>query len=330
MVDDGSGQHAGSRVLVTGMGGEIGSLVAARLEHEPWVADLVGIDLSPPRQRLRRARFHLVSPHDRRRTSELVREFDPEVIVHVGIYEPGSRSSDGAAAARSVDAAAGVFTAAAGLENLRGIVVRSGLEVYGRGRDVPDAPDESVKPRPTSHFGRILYDVESAAVAAGRDAHVPVARLRLGPILGPHTPSPLGRLLRLPVVPFQPGARGAFTVSHLEDAAAALVWAASARFDGPLNVSGPEPLHALDAIRLGRRVAVPTVKVGWRAAALLTNAFGAPAPEHVVELLRLGRLADMTRATALGVPMRSTRATLVDLFEWPSVTLTVPNALGIA
>lgn len=327
-MERGSGHDQPLRVLVTGMGGEIGSLVAARLEAEPWVGALDGFDLSPPRLRLRRARFHLVSPHDRRRIGELVRRVDPEVIVHVGVYEPGSRSNDATAAARSMDAAAGLFTAAAALTSLRSIVVRSGIEVYGRGRNHVDRPDETVKPRPTSHFGRILHDVESAALAAGRDAHAPVARLRLGPIVGPHIPSPLGRLLRLPVVPFQPGGRGAFTVVHLDDAVAALAWAARHRWDGPLNVSGHDDVHPLDAIRLGRRVALPTFGAGWAPARLLANAAGAPVPEHVLELLRAGRLADTSQAAERGLPIRSSRDTLIDLFEWPAVTHSVPSAMS--
>lgn len=312
------------------MGGEIGSLLASRLEAEPWVGALDGYDLSPPRRRLRRARFHLVSPHDRRRAEELVAELDPEIIVHVGVYEPGSRSNDATAAARSVDAAAGVFVAAARSTSLRSIVVRSGLEIYGRGRGHVDRPDETVKPRPTSHFGRILHDVESAAVAAGRDAHVPVARVRLGPVVGPHIPSPLGRLLRLPAVPFQPGGRGAFTVAHLDDAVAALAWAARHRHDGPLNVSGADDVHPLDAIRLGRRVPLPTFGFGWPPARLLANAVGAPVPDHVMELLRHGRLADVGRAAAAGLPIRTSRDTLIDLFEWPAITHSVPSALGAA
>ncbi len=323
-----TGHDGGLRVLVTGMGGEIGSLLAARLESEPWVGQLDGFDLSPPRRRLRRARFHLVSPHDRRRTEELVRSLEPEVIVHLGVYEPGSRSNDATAAARSADAAAGVFVAAAGLRTLRGIVVRSGLEVYGRGRTHVDRPDETVKPRPTTHFGRILYDVESAALTAGREVHVPVALLRLGPIVGPHIPSPLGRLLRLPAVPFQPGGRGAFSVTHLDDAVAALAWAAARQYDGPLNVSGHDDMNPLDAIRLGRRIPVPTFGPGWYSARLVANIFGAPVPDHVVELLRQGRLGDTSQAASLGLPLRTSRDTLVDLFEWPSVTHSVPSALG--
>ena len=47
------------------MGGELGSLVAAKLEAEPWVGALVGIDVDPPRRRLRKAEFHLLQPSQR-------------------------------------------------------------------------------------------------------------------------------------------------------------------------------------------------------------------------------------------------------------------------
>ena len=62
----------------------------------------------------------------------------------------------------------------------------------------------------------------------------------------------------------------------------------------------------------------------------MANVFGAPVPEHVVELLRHGRLADTSQAAALGLPMRTSRDTLVDLFEWPTVTHSVPSAMGAA
>jgi hypothetical protein len=50
----------------------------------------------------------------------------------------------------------------------------------------------------------------------------------------------------------------------------------------------------------------------------------------VMELLRHGRLADVSRAAAAGLPIRTSRDTLVDLFEWPAITHSVPSALGAA
>ena len=67
----------GQRVLVSGMGGELGSLVASLLEAEPWVGSILGIDDAPPRRRLRRSEFHLIDPGDRQRIVDVVTAFDP-------------------------------------------------------------------------------------------------------------------------------------------------------------------------------------------------------------------------------------------------------------
>ena len=59
------------------MGGELGSLVASLLETEPWVGSILGIDVDPPRRRLRRSEFHLIEPSDRQRIVDVVTRFDP-------------------------------------------------------------------------------------------------------------------------------------------------------------------------------------------------------------------------------------------------------------
>ena len=63
---------AGRRVLVSGMGGDLGSRVAVLLEREPWVGELAGIDVDPPRRRLHRASFELVMANDHDRIVEMV------------------------------------------------------------------------------------------------------------------------------------------------------------------------------------------------------------------------------------------------------------------
>ena len=82
----------GQRVLVSGMGGELGSLVASLLEAEPWVGSLLGIDDDPPRRRLRRSEFHLIEPSDRQRIVDVVTAFDPHVLVHLAVWEPDARA----------------------------------------------------------------------------------------------------------------------------------------------------------------------------------------------------------------------------------------------
>src|SRR5207248_4904456 len=80
----------GVRVLVTGMGGELGTRVAQLIEQRDWASDVIGIDFVPPRRRLRRATFRRIDPRDPDRLRACVEEFAPNVVAHFGVYEPAS------------------------------------------------------------------------------------------------------------------------------------------------------------------------------------------------------------------------------------------------
>lgn len=312
---------AGRRVLVSGMGGELGSLVAARLETEPWVGRIVGIDVDPPRRRLRRAEFHRVAPDRRDRIVELITAFDPHVLVHIAVWEPDARVSTPLARRFTAEAATAFFGGAAEAPSLEHIVVRSGIEVYGRGRHALTRPDETVTPHPTSEFGRMLMALEHAADGVGARLGVPVASLRLAPVLGPHVPSPLGRLLRQPAVPFSALADPAFSVVQDHDAADAITAAARRGVAGPVNVVAPGAITGRQAIRRGRRLPLPLVGPEWGLTRRLSHAIGAPIPDHVLEVLHRGRLADGSHAVdALGAAPQMSTAEVIDrLFAWPSI-----------
>jgi hypothetical protein len=100
------------------MGGELGSLVASMLEAEPWVGALMGIDLDPPRRRLRRAEFHRIEPTDRDRIVDVVTAFDPHVLVHLAVWEPDARAGTGLARSFTDSAAAAFIGAAAECRSL--------------------------------------------------------------------------------------------------------------------------------------------------------------------------------------------------------------------
>ncbi len=321
------------RVLVSGMGGELGSLVAARLEEEPWVASIVGLDVDPPRRRLRRSEFHLVDPLDRAAIDRVVRDADPEVIVHFAVYEPNARASTREAAQWTPSFADAVFTAAAECASLERIVVRSGTELYGRGRRRPDRPDESAPVAPTTPFGRELADVEARARLIGHQSDVPVTALRLASVLGPHVPSPLGRLLRLPVVPVDLrglAADARFDVIDDRDAARTTVAAAAAGPDGALNVAAPDPYPVRTILRHARRLAVPVVGPNWWGAGAAANLAGAPVPPHVRELLTLGRTVDASAVVELlGVaPVWSSPQVIEALFDWADVVHVKPGGVS--
>lgn len=310
------------RVLITGMGGELGTRVAMLLEGERRIDDIAGIDADPPRRRLRRSEFRRIDPRDGHRTEAAVRAFRPTALIHLGVYEPDARSAPRSAAARTANGTSTALRAAAE-SHLEAVVVRSGIEVYGRRRGSALVPDESVHPAPTSAFGRTLLDVEraTAAVAHSRDP-VATAVLRFAPVVGPHVPSPLGRYLRLPVVGFSAVADPTFSLLHQEDAARAVVHALLCRANGTWNVVGGGATTAAQAARLGGRAPVPVAGGAWAVTRLAASLAGAPIPDHVLELLRRGRTANGGKIEDdLGYrPERSTAEVVRELYDWAPVT----------
>src|ERR1700716_2333595 len=138
------------RVRVTGMGGELGTRVAQLLEEHDDDTEIAGCDLWPPRRRLRRSEFRRIDPRDHDKMTEFVREFAPDAVIHYGVYEPDSRLGGREAAEVSEACTVHVLTAAAETGRLERLAVRSGLEVYGRGRGRPVVPAEDALLSPTT------------------------------------------------------------------------------------------------------------------------------------------------------------------------------------
>jgi len=315
------------RVLVTGMGGELGTRVAQRLEERRDVTEIAGCDYVPPRRRLRRSEFRRIDPRDRDKLAAFCEEFAPDAVAHVGIYEPGSRLPPKLAARYTQAATVAALGGAARAGRLERIALRSGINVYGRGRGRPSVPDENAPVAPTTPFGRTLLGVESLAAELGRRHDLPVTALRAATIAGSHMPSPLGRVLRLPAVPVPALADPVFQLVHADDAARAIVGALFTDYNGPLNVVGPGAASVWQAVRLGGRVPVPVAGPFWAVAAQAAELAGAPAPPHVIEVLSKGSAADGTHAVSvLGLAgVRSTHDVCVELYEWATVTPLRPD-----
>lgn len=150
---------------------------------------------------------------------------------------------------------------------------------------------------------------------------VTVGAVRLASVIGPHVPSPLGRLLRLPAVPFNALGDPSFAVIRQNDAARAIVAAARQRLAEPVNVVASGSITAMQAARRGRRLPVPTIGLQWSVARRMSHLAGAPVPDHIAELLRHGRLADNGRMQELLslVPEQTTAEVIDDLYGWPGV-----------
>lgn len=320
------------RVLLTGMGGDFGAKTAALIEADPAVEAILGIDAYPPRRRLRRCDFLRIDPRDRTRTAEAVRNFAPTVVIHLGVWEPDAHAEPAVAHQRTMDGTRAALGAALATGALEHVLVRSGIEVYGRGPRTPRRPTEDDRARPTSPYGRTLLAVEREAAAVGRMAEVPVSVLRFAPTVGVQYPSPLVRLLRLPAVPVNALSLTAlepaeFCLLDVEDAATAFVLALRRRLDGVVNVVGDGSITPYAAARLGGRVPVPILPLGWIPTRAVSRVVGTPVPAHLHELLTRGRLADGGRAAELlgAAPTRTTADVVAALYDWAPVVYSRPS-----
>ena len=311
----------GRRVLISGMGGQLGSLVAATLEREPWVESITGVDADPPRRRLTRSTFHLVDSAQADRMAEIVAEVDPHVLIHLAVWEPDARATPEHAEVFTRQAAHSLFESARWCPSLEHVVLRSGLEVYGRGRGSAEIPLEDAKPNPTSQYGRMLLELEEYARTMFTSSTVDVTPLRLAPVVGPHIPSPLGRLLRLPFVPFNLVRSPMFSVLHEDDAARAFVLASQRTIGVPINIVGPGEVSGFSVARRSRHIPLPLIGPEWTVTRRIAHLFGAPVPEHVMEVLHHGRRGSSARCKDLldWEPTMSTQGVIDSLFTWEGV-----------
>lgn len=305
------------RVLVAGMGSAIGTNIAACLEADPAVTALAGMDLEPPRRFLPTAEFHFVQPGDAARVTEIVTEFKPTVVVHAWVFEPRARSSPGQARIRTMAGTESLLGALRHIDTVERIAVRSGVAIYGRGRGSAEAPTIDEPPRPTTTFGDMLTRVEDRSRAVADDLGATAVPVRLASVMASNLPNPLGRYLRLPVVP-TPITTKRFGVVHLGDAARVVAAAATATnpIDTPLNVMAADPVTPVQAVTIGRRPSIPVAPFAFRAGRLLGEVTGTPIPEHVAELLSRGQVVTPTdTATLLDLPLRrSTPDAIGDLY----------------
>lgn len=318
---------SGRRVLISGMGGQLGSLVAARLEREPWVDSITGIDADPPRRRLAKSTFHLVDSSDSDRMSAIISDVDPHVLIHLAVWEPAARAAPNHAEIYTRQAAHSIFEAARSSSSLEHVVLRSGLEIYGRGRNRPEVPSDDAPTAPTTQYGRMLLELETYAASIFSMTKVDVTALRLAPVVGPHIPSPLGRLLRLPFVPFNLVRSPMFSVLHEDDAATAFVLAAQKTIGVPINIVGPGEVSGFAVARSSKHIPLPLLGPEWTVTRRIAHLFGAPVPEHVMEVLHHGRRGSSTRTHRIldWEPEMSTRDIIDSLFTWEGVVRTPPK-----
>ena len=309
----------GRRILVTGIRGHLAGELARRLEADPEVERIVGIDVEEPQPRLERTEFVRADIRNPL-VVKVLQTTEVDTLVHLNLLAaPGRAGGRGRMKEINVIGAMQLFAACRRAERLRKVVVRSTTAVYGASAKDPAVFSEGMTARAELRgFGKDALEVEAyARTMARRSSHLRLTVLRFANFIGPRIDSVMTRYLWLPVIPTALGYDPRLQVVHEEDAVEALVRAVGEDHPGTFNVAGEGVIPLSQVVRLLGKPPVSVVPSLASPVAALVRRLGVDFPLDQLGLLLYGRAVDTTHlAEEFGWrPERSTREALLDFIR---------------
>ena len=249
------------KVLVTGVAGTLGRLVAKRLVERGY--DVIGIDRRPWPNAPESIEMY---EHDiRKRTAEDVfRTRRPQAAIHMAtVTHLVHKSPD--------RMRVNLYGTRAFIQHCHNYGVKQAIFVgrhtyYGAAADSPLYHTEDEPPMSAHSFPELADLVAAdlyAASALWRYPEIATCVLRIVYTLGPSKHGTLGSYLKGSTVPVVMGFDPLIHFIHEEDAAEAIVTALSRKLHGVYNVSGPSPVPISTIVRAtgGRPFPVPATLI---------------------------------------------------------------------
>ena len=251
---------SGRRVVITGISGHWGAELARRLERDPSVEFIAGIDTEPPEADLERT--ELIEADIRSPViSRLLPSTEADTVVHCGfLWYPAPGKPDRALHEINVIGTLQLLAACERTETLRHVVVRGSAAIYGSEGAAPFffAEDMARRYPLRTRFQRDVGELENYFDnLARRHPEITCCMLRYQPEIGPDIRTPLVGYLSLPVVPTQLGFDPRLQFIHSSDATGALEAAVRNPVRGAVNVAPNGALSLSRILRMGGRPSVP-------------------------------------------------------------------------
>ncbi len=291
---------ARQRVLITGISRFWGCELAMRLEADPSVEQIVGVDVREPSRELARTDFVRA---DIRHSliGKLVRALGIDTVVHTNLIVDPRRTTPRVAHETNVIGTMNLLAACSGADSpVKKLVVKSSTAIYGAEPDDPSFWTESMTRRtpPRDAFSRDIVEVESYVRDFSlRQRDCAVTALRFGNVLGPLLQTPFQALFTLPVVPTVLGFDPRLQFVHEQDAIEVLYRASVEDHPGVFNVNGPGIVVLSQAIKIMGKHSAPVIPpYGGVLATAVMRRFGIlDWPPHLLQLIQYGRVVDIRK-----------------------------------
>src|SRR6266487_852040 len=243
----------GQRVMITGVSRHLAGKLAQRLEADPEVEYIVGVDLEEPEVDLERTEFVHADIRNPL-IAKIIQTAEVDTLVHLSIISTPTRVG-GRSAMKEINVIGSLqlFAACQKSPTLRKLVMKSSTAVYGASPLDPAlfTEDMAAKEVPRHGFAKDSVEVEQYARDFGRRRpDVDVNILRFANFMGSQIETTLTRFFSLPFVPSPIGYDPRLQFIHEEDAEEVLYRATRRDHDGIFNVAADGVVLLSQAIRI--------------------------------------------------------------------------------
>ncbi|EID53992.1 NAD-dependent epimerase/dehydratase family protein [Saccharomonospora xinjiangensis] len=290
-------------VLVTGVSGELGGRLLARLGARSDLERVVGVDTAPPVPGVLRepGRAEFVRVDIRNPLiAKIMTSARVDTVVHAGpTCHPAGSGGHSAIKEANVIGTMRLLAACQNSPHLRKLVVISTTAVYGassRSRAV-FTEDAELIPAVATGYSKDAVELEGYVRGfSRRRPDVGVTTLRFADLVTPDFDTVFTRYFSLPLVPTVLGFDGRLQFLHADDALAVLERATVLDRPGVFNVAGDGVLSLSQAIRLAGRVGVGVPRPAMSPiGTALRLARRVRLSADLVRLLNFGRVVDTER-----------------------------------
>jgi UDP-glucose 4-epimerase len=248
--------------MITGVSRHLAGRLAQRLEGDPGVEAVIGVDTDEPEVDLERTRFVRADIRNPL-IVKTIQTSEVDTLVHLSLIATPTRVG-GRRVMKEINVIGSMqlFAAAQKAPALRKVVMKSTTAIYGASARDPALFTEDMQAHevPRHGYAKDAVEVSRAARDFGRRrGDVTLTILRFANLMGSQIETPLTRYFSLPVVPTPLGYDPRIQFIHEDDAVEVLARAVRQDHPGIYNVAGDGALLLSQAIRLCGRVALPVV-----------------------------------------------------------------------
>jgi UDP-glucose 4-epimerase len=292
------------RVVVTGGGSPIGRRIVERLQGDPVIESVHGVETRARDENDQGDDFDIVPVvPDHRPFVEYLQKEQIDTVVQCGLTPDrcGRPSRPGEAdVITTMCLGTAIAHESSGVRNW---VLLSSTSIYPIGsrssllqREDQDIHFEEFEPR--ASIGEAEDYARDVAI---RHPHINVSILRLQELIGRGMFGSLSKLLSSDVIPTPIGFDPAIQLLHAEDAVDAAVFAAIQELAGIYNIASSGTIHWHDAVRIADRPAVPVLPLSISLLEPVLRLLKIPfVPSELFDLLRFGHAVDTQKIERVG------------------------------